>query len=277
MRQHVTGKLKIDDLKSTLTKICLDSDSDYKRTMIEALENFRGNIRERKRTSGNRIENFIDAVACNKSILMRRNRELCFNDDRDDGDDGNNKSKQKQQKPTTFDSVEQLYMKGVSGRRRKSVVSMENVAVGPPLRILESATDDVPVKMNHMDQATEPMCAKNTLDLIKNELEQLECMEKLQEISKHVDYLLKSKCDPLLKTAESFIEIVRPACKVEICEYLSPEFVIEERLEESEDGGDDVKEEFAEAEDCCAMKESKSLTAIKKKLNKSKENSCLLS
>lgn len=251
MRQHVTGKLKIEELKSTLTKICLDSDSDYKRHMIAALENFRGNIRERKRISGNRIENFIDAVTCNKNILLRRDRELCF---------------------AETNSVDQLYLKGDAGscggassNKKRKCISVENVAVGPSIKILESVNDEIPTKMNHIDQATEPMFSNNNLELIKKELEEMECLEKLQEISKHVDNLLKTKSDMdvALKLCHSFTEMIEQVKQTEILE--PPSGCVEE------------SEEFVEAEECCVVKESKSLTGIRKKLNKTKENSCLIS
>lgn len=262
MRQHITGKLKIEDLKSTLTKICLDSDPEYKRTMIEALENFRGNIRERKRTSNNRIESFIDAVTCNKSLLMRRNREF------------EEKSKKLPQKP--FDSVEQLYLKPEKKQRKN--ISVENVAVGPSLKIIETVNDELLVKINHMDQGTDPMICKDNLDLIKRELEEMQCYEKLQEIGKYVDSLLKTKSDIdiSLEICESFTEIIEPAKETESFEIV-PESVTYELsyIGDSEDS-EDVKEEFAEAEEC-VIKESKSFTAIKKKLTKSKENSCLIS
>lgn len=253
MRQHVTGKLKIEDLKSTLTRICLDSDSEYRRTMIEALENFRGNIRERKRSSGNRIESFIDAVTSNKSILLRRNRES---------------KRLLPQKP--FDSVEELYLK----KQKRCGTSVENVAVGPSFKILESVSDDVPVKMNHVDQATDPLYTCDSLELIKRELEEVECLEKLQDISKHIDVLLKSKSDVDVKTTmtcDGFVEVVAVEKQAEILYF--HDAPIEEVIN---DESDDGREEFVEAEEC-ALKEAKSLTVIKKKLNKTKENSCLLS
>lgn len=264
MRQHITGKLKIEDLKSTLTKVCLDSDSVYKRTMIEALENFRGNIRERKRISGNRIENFIDAVTCNKSILLRRSRELCCE-----------RTKRLQQKP--FDSVEELYFKSDMNKKRRCI-SMENVAVGPSFKIIESVNDEIPIKMNHIDQATDPIFSKNNLEIIKKELEEMECLEKLQEISRYIDNLLKTKSDmdvSYKKTCHSIIEVIEPQRQTEIFEYAPLQEV---NVLTIEDGDyEDVKEEFVEAEECI-LKETKSLTAIKKtKFNKSKENSCLIS
>lgn len=240
MRQHMNGKLKIEDLKSTLTKICLDSDPEYKRNMIEALETFRGNIRERKRHtssgsgSSNRIENFIDAIQCNKNILMRRNRECCL-------------LPQKQ----TFDSAERLYLK----YEKKRKISVENVAVGPSIKVLESVNDEIPIKMNQIDQATDPIQSHSNLESIKSELNQIDCVENLQEILKYVDKLLQTKWD--MQICQSFTEVVEPIKQAEIVE--------------------EENEEFVEAEECLVEKESKSLTAIKKKLSKNKENSCLIS
>lgn len=267
MRQHITGKLKIEDLKSSLTKICLDSDPEYKKTMIEALENFRGNIRERKRASSNRIENFIDAVTCNKSLLIRRNREL-------DSSEAEEKSKRLPQKP--FDSIEQLYLK--PEKKRKNV-SVENVAVGPSLKIIESVNDDLPVRINYMDQGTDPIVCQDDSDFIKWQIQQMQCCGKLEEIGTYVNYLLKSKSvvDTSMQIYNSVVEIIEPVKKTEVVEIYSVDISFIGDKEDSEEDSEDVKEEFAEAEECIIVKESKSLTAIKRKLSKTKENSCLIS
>lgn len=78
MRQHITGKLKIEDLKSTLTRICLNSDPEYKRTMIAALENFKGSLHERTRgaAAGSRIQNFIEAVSADARPAQTFSKEI---------------------------------------------------------------------------------------------------------------------------------------------------------------------------------------------------------
>lgn len=78
MRQHIIGRLKVDDLKTTLNRICSDAGAEYKRTMIRALENFKENIREKKthlkkNVTANRIENIIDAVLLTRNSLLKTN------------------------------------------------------------------------------------------------------------------------------------------------------------------------------------------------------------
>lgn len=76
MRQHIIGKLKVDELKTTLIKICAEATAEYKKTMIKALEEFRESVQEKKTRSRrsmatNRIENIIDAVATTRNSLMQ--------------------------------------------------------------------------------------------------------------------------------------------------------------------------------------------------------------
>lgn len=88
MRQHIIGKLKVDELKATLIKICSEATSDYKRSMIKALEEFRQSVQEKKTRSRrsmatHRIENIIDAVATTRNLLMEVDMKGSFLNTRD--------------------------------------------------------------------------------------------------------------------------------------------------------------------------------------------------
>lgn len=243
MRQHVTGKLSIEDLKTILTKICLDSDPDYKRTMIEALENFKDTIRERKlrTSSANRIDSFIDAVICNRSLRQIRR----------------------------FDSFEQIYARP---EKRRRVVARESVAVGPFLKVIESTSNDKPVKIDRNDRATYPILHAEDLESIERDRGESECSGKLREIP-HVESMLQSKSEPNVsrQTCVSTTEAVDPEMMAEIEKADNELFFFE-----VEECREDCREVFVEAEEC-ALKETKSLTVLKKKFSITKVNSCLLS
>lgn len=80
LRQHIIGKLKVEDLKGILGRMFSEAEPEYKRTMVLALEHFKTSVKERKPQNScvhNKIADICDVCLMQmKSPPTRRSKDM---------------------------------------------------------------------------------------------------------------------------------------------------------------------------------------------------------